>query len=186
MALPAGLIAAAKNPVVQTVGLAGVGGLYNLISPDKQKQIMRGVLDDVALHQKGELRRSRGQFTAQEREQIMRQSEPQVNQVAANVASRGLGTSPAGAQIVAGAQQAPFQYAQQQAAESVPRTAQLLMNLSRGMSGNQQFHQLLGSISQSLQYMRESDAYGGPGQEPNNPTIIKAMQWLTGAFGGQQ
>ena len=180
MAAPAWLIAGAKNPVVQTVGLSLAGGIYDLINPDEQRQIQRQVLDDAAAFQRGLLRQSRGRFTAQEREAIRRNSEAQVNAVAGNVAQRGLGTSPAGAAIVAQAQQAPYFAATQQAASQIPAVTSMVSQLAQSMGGNRQFHQLLGSIGKSLSYLRESEAYSPKGQEDPDDIVRRVIEILTG------
>ena len=49
------------------------------------------------------------------RDRIRANAQPQLQQVSGSVASRGLGSSPAGAAITAGAEQAVFQNAQRQA-----------------------------------------------------------------------
>ena len=168
------------HPATITAGTAIAGGLYDLVNPNQARQIQRQVLDDAAAFQKGLLRQSRGRFTAQEREQIRRNSESQVNAVAGNVAQRGLGSSPAGAQIVANAQQAPFFAAQQAATQAVPAATSIVSQLAKSMQGNRQFHALLGSIAKSVSYLRESDTYSPAGQADDDALIRKVIEILTG------
>lgn len=169
-----------SHPATPIIGSAIAGGVYDLVNPNQQREILQRVLQDSAAYQRGVLRQSRGKFTAREREQIRRNSEQQVNAVAGNVAQRGLGSSPAGAAIVAQAQQAPFFAAQQAAHAAVPAATGTVAQLAQQMSGNRQFHQVLGSIGKSLSFLRESEAYSARGQEDPDTLVRKVIEILTG------
>ena len=95
-------------PYVATVG----GTIWESLFPDEAKKIQMQVLEDQKNFRRMLSRQARGVFTGSEREAIARGAEPTVNRVAGNVASRGLGGSGAGAQVIAEAQQAPFLQAQ--------------------------------------------------------------------------
>ena len=93
--------------------------IWESLFPDEAKKIQMQVLDDQKNFRRMLSRQSRGIFTGSERQMIMRGAEPTVNRIAGGVASRGLGGSGAGAQIVAQAQQAPFLQAQTAATQAL-------------------------------------------------------------------
>ena len=95
------------------------GGVYNAFNPDEQKQIMLDVLADMRGNRAKLLRQARGKFTGQEREEIRAGAEPGLNQLAGNLAQRGLGTSGAGAQVMAQAQVQPYTQARRDAGEQL-------------------------------------------------------------------
>ena len=95
-------------PYVATVG----GTIWESLFPDEAKKIQMQGLEDQKNFRRMLSRQARGVFTGSEREAIARGAEPTVNRVAGNVASRGLGGSGAGVQVIAEAQQAPFLQAQ--------------------------------------------------------------------------
>ena len=108
---------AAQNPEI-SIPVATTA--YRFFFPDKQKELMNEVLESQTNFRDMLARHAYGNFTATEREQIQAAAEPQVNQIAGGVAARGLGTSGAGAQVIAQAQQAPIQQAQRNALQALP------------------------------------------------------------------
>lgn len=109
------LLGSKWGPLVVQGGLTGVSALYGAIAPSKARELQEEVIDGYRDLRKTAQRQARGQFTPQENEQMRAAAQPQLQQVAGSVASRGLGSSPAGAAITAGAEQEVFQNAQRQA-----------------------------------------------------------------------
>lgn len=101
------------------IGLPIAGGLYNTIFPNKVKQIQMEVIDSMRDRRKRLVRMARGNFTPAERQDIRKGAEPGLNRLAGNLAQRGLGTSGAGAQVMAQAQVQPFTEAQANAEQMV-------------------------------------------------------------------
>lgn len=98
------------------------GGLYNKIFPNKIKQIQMEVIDGMRDRRKRLARMARGDFTGAERSDIERAAEPGLNRLAGNLAQRGLGTSGAGAQVMAQAAVQPYTQAQQGAEQALVQT----------------------------------------------------------------
>ena len=98
--------------ILTTAGAPIVGGLYNAIFPNKIKQIQMEVIDSMQDRRRRLARMARGDFTGAEREEIARGAEPGLNKLAGNIAQRGLGTSGAGAQVMAQAATEPYTQAQ--------------------------------------------------------------------------
>lgn len=96
------------HPLVIQGGIAAAGGLYRMIHPDKQRQLQMDVLKDMRSHQRRLQRMARGNFRGDEREDIRRAAAPGLNRLAGNLAQRGLGTSGAGAQVLADASVRPY------------------------------------------------------------------------------
>ena len=125
----------ASNPWIIPTATSAASSLFRAINPDRQAQIRDNVINSQINFRDRLARRAFGEFTPSDREQIAQAAEPQVNQIAAGVAARGLGGSGAGAQVIRQAQQAPFQQAQQQAVHALPvydqailGSANMLMN----------------------------------------------------------
>ena len=179
-----GLQAAAEHPVIRTAALSAAGGIYNLINPDRAREIQMSVLDSTTQYRDDLARKARGTFTPAETQQISAGAEPQVNRVAGNVASRGLAYSGAGGQIVAQAQQAPFTRAQTQAAAELPTINQQLFGMGSALAGDASFFDDLAAISQSFAYLNDEDK-----DDPTNnndeidPTIEDAVDILSNALG---
>lgn len=96
-------------------GLSGVSALYGAIAPNCGRELQNEIVEGYRSLRKTVQRQARGQFTPSERSAIRSSAQPHLQQVAGSVASRGLGSSPAGASIAA-AEQAVFSNAQQLAA----------------------------------------------------------------------
>ena len=117
MAASVGALLAGKwGPLIVKGGLTGVSALYGAISPNRGKELQDEIIEGYRELRSTAQRQARGQFTPTEREQMRTAAQPQLQQVAGSVASRGLGSSPAGAAITAGAEQAVFANAQRLAA----------------------------------------------------------------------
>ena len=143
-----------SNPEA-TLAIAQTGNtLLQHIKPDRRKELVDDVLNSQTQFRDRLARQAFGNFTAAERQQIQAAAEPQVNQVAANVARRGLGTSGAGAQIIAQAQQAPFLHAQQNAMGFLP-VANTALLASSQMLGTDMVGPILGSLQKKLALLNE-------------------------------
>lgn len=108
-------LAGKYGPLAVQGGLTGVSALYGAIGPNRAQELQEEVLEGYRELRSTAQRQARGKFTLQEREQMRATAQPQLQKVAGSVASRGLGSSPAGAAIAAGAEQEVFQNAQRQA-----------------------------------------------------------------------
>ena len=117
------LLASKWGPLVVQGGLTAAGGLYGAIAPNRARELQDEILEGYSEMRRTTQRQARGQFTPSERTMIRDAAQPQLQQVAGSVASRGLGSSPAGAAITAGAEQAVFTNAQRLAAQQ-----QLIVN----------------------------------------------------------
>ena len=108
-------LAGKYGPLAVQGGLTAASALYGAITPNRAQELQEEVLEGYRELRSTAQRQARGQFTTQEREQMRADAQPQLQKVAGSVASRGLGSSPAGAAITAGAEQAVFTNAQRQA-----------------------------------------------------------------------
>lgn len=160
------------------IGTTLISGLNRWINPDRARELQMDVLDSQTQFRDMLARQAFGNFTAAERQQIAGATEPQVNQVAANVARRGLGGSGAGAQIISQAQQRPFEVAQQQALRALPGANQSLLRSSQLLMDDGSFFDDLGAIARDLAL---ATAAGDDTSE-----ILEAIQLLHAAMGGPQ
>ena len=110
------LLASKWGPLVVQGGLSGVSALYGAIAPNRGRELQNEVVEGYRELRQTAQRQARGQFTPAERSEIRSSARPQLQQVSGSVASRGLGSSPAGASIAAAAEQSVFSNAQQLAA----------------------------------------------------------------------
>lgn len=146
----------ALNNPQSVLAVAQVGNsLYRHINPDRRTELINDTLNSQTQFRDMLARQAFGNFTAAERQQIQAANEPQVNQVAANVSSRGLGTSGAGAQIITQAQQAPLQFAQQNAMQALPGANQNLLASSQYLAKNDTVGQLLSSLQGKLALLND-------------------------------
>lgn len=128
----------------------GANTLYKYINPDRRTQLINDVLESQTQFRDTMARQAFGNFTAAERQQIQAAAEPQVNQIAGNVAARGLGTSGAGLQVISKAQQAPFQHAQQNAMANLSGANQSLLNMANFLPQGDAVTNLLGSLQKKV------------------------------------
>ena len=154
MPVPAALKTAGSwiknNPESWPLLTSAVSSLYRFIRPDRQRELQKDVLESQTQFQEMLARQAFGNFSAAERQQIAAAAEPQVNQVAANVSSRGLGTSGAGAQIIAQAQQRPFEVAQQQAMQALSGANATLLQGSQYLLDDNSFFDDIVAIAKLL------------------------------------
>ena len=148
------------------------------ISPDRQMQIYEKVLQSQIDYRNTLLQRAYGHFTPADVQDIQRSAEPAVNAIAQGVAARGLGTSPAGAQIIAEAQQRPFTQAQQQAQAQLPQWDMMIMQNAQALMGDPSFFSDIDSIVQLLIEEFDED----PETKENDPEYRKQVEsvfnWL--------
>ena len=180
MAIPAALVALGKwalaNPQWSIpIGTTLISGLNRWINPDRARELQMDVLDSQTQFRDMLARQAFGNFTAAERQRIAAAAEPQVNQVAANVARRGLGGSGAGAQIISQAQQRPFEVAQQQALRALPGVNASLMRGSQLLMDDGSFFDDLGAIARDLALATEAG--------DDTSEILEAIQLLHAAMG---
>lgn len=183
MAVPAALVALGKwalaNPQWSVpIGTTLISGLNRWINPDRARELQMDVLDSQTQFRDMLARQAFGNFTAAERQQIAGAAEPQVNQVAANVARRGLGGSGAGAQIIAQAQQRPFEVAQQQALQALPGANQSLLQGSQLLMDDGSFFDDLGAIARDLALATEAG--------DDTSELVEAIKMLYGAMGSPE
>lgn len=153
--------------------------LYRWIKPDRARQLQMDVLNSQTQFRDMLARQAFGNFTAAERQQIAAAAEPRVNQVAANVARRGLGGSGAGAQIISQAQQRPFEVAQQQALRALPGMNASLLRGSQLLMDDGSFFDDLGAIARDLALASEETGDG-------TSEILEAIQLLHAAMGSPE
>ena len=113
-----------------------------------------------------------------EMREIREGAEPQTNRVAGNVAQRGLGTSGAGAAVVAEAQQAPFDAAQEAAAQEVSRANETAFNLASLLIDSDSFNEDLGAVVKNLTVLE--DLLGDP--DPVVDGVFSTLQSLYEEF----
>ena len=170
---------ALANPQVSIpIATSLASSLYRFIRPDRAQQLQEDVLQSQTEFRDRLARQAFGNFTAAERQQIAAAAEPQVNQVAANVARRGLGGSGAGAQIISKAQQRPFEVAQQQALRALPGMNAFLLRGSQMLMDDGSFFDDLGAIARDLTLATEAG--------DDTSEILEAIQLLHTAMGSPQ
>ena len=157
----------------------GVRAIKNFIAPDRQMQIFTDVLAAQTEFRNTLARRAIGKLTPREVEEIQAQGENQVNAVAANVASRGLGSSPAGAEIIADAQGQVFSQARQEAAAALPTYDTLISQSARQlMASDNSFNEDLTAIVRMLTAELDEDP-----EARNDPELIASVQAIWEALG---
>lgn len=170
---------ALENPSVSIpVATTLASSLYRFIRPDRARELQADVLESQTQFRDMLARRAFGNFTAAERQQIAGASEPQVNQVAANVARRGLGGSGAGAQIISEAQQRPFEVAQQQALRTLPGINASLLRGSQLLMDDGSFFDDLGAIARDLALATEAG--------DDTSELVEAIKMLYEAMGSRE
>lgn len=130
---------------------AGIRGLYSLISPDRQSELLAEVLEGQTAFRNALARRAFGKMTPAETQEVKRGAEGQVNAVAGTVASRGLGSSAAGAEVVADAQQDAFAQARQEALAALPAHDQaIFQNVQSLFESDTSFNEDLSAVIKLL------------------------------------
>ena len=136
------------NPLLILGGLSAAGSIYNRINPDEATEIQKSVLRDMQARRLRMSRQARGKFTGAEREDIMNAAEPGLNQLAGNLAQRGLGTSPAGGQILGQASVQPFVQARQFAETELGRANMQALDASQLLAADDSFFDDIEGIAQ--------------------------------------
>ena len=150
------LLASQYGPLVVQGGLAGLSALKGAISPDHAKALQQEVIQGQRMRLDEVRRQARGQFTPQEREQHRAAAGPMLQQVAGSVASRGLGSSPAGAAITAGAEQQVFNQAQLRAQQQEHIVNRDAFDAAQSMANrDESFYEDLAGIARALQMIRQ-------------------------------
>ena len=180
MPAPAALAVAGKwalaNPQVSIpIATSLASSLYRFIRPDRARELQEDVLQRQTEFRDRLARQAFGNFTSAERQAIAGAAEPQVNQVAANVARRGLGGSGAGAQIISEAQQRPFEVAQQQALRALPSINASLLRGSQLLMDDGSFFDDLGAIARDLALATEAG--------DDTSELVEAIKMLYEAMG---
>ena len=149
---------------------------YDYFTNRKLRELQEEVLDQQVQFNNDLARRARGKFTSAEIAQIRRDSAPQVNAVAGNIAARGLGTSPAGAALVNQAIQAPFTAVQQAAVSTYPGSLASLSgtidNRLASLSNDRFFNDALKTISENYKVLK---GFEGPDKDPNVATAVNQL-----------
>lgn len=107
----------AANPylALAQIGLPLLGHVWDQFTESPREKLEKEILQ-ARRERLGDLRRqAKGQFTASQREGILRANAPVMERVATNLAMRGIEGSGAAGQLLTEAEQAPFFQAQQQA-----------------------------------------------------------------------
>lgn len=136
------------NPLLVLGGLSAAGSIYNRINPDEATEIQKSVLRDIQARRLRMSRMARGKFTGSEREDIMNAAEPGLNQLAGNLAQRGLGTSGAGGQLMAQASVQPFVSARQFAEQELGRADMQALDASQLLAADDSFFDDIEGIAQ--------------------------------------
>ena len=160
---------------VTAVALFNIGSsIYESLFPDEAKKIQMQVLEDQKNFRRMLSRQSRGIFTGSERQMIVRGAEPTVNRVAGGVASRGLGGSGAGAQIVAEAQQAPFLQAQDSATQALSGANTKAFAMASQLVGDDSYYNDLSSLVSDIVQL------SAPTENGETPEVDPELDGLLG------
>ena len=168
-----------------TTALSVGKSVFDYFSNSKLREIQNETLD-LRRQYVGDLqRRARGRFTDTELQEIRMQSQPYLTQVSGNVASRGLGQSPAGARVVGEAQARPFQQARQESQTALTQLGPALAGLDQAIAGRMpqgdpQFGQLLSQIASKYVQLSQSPYDPNDGGASNSWDVInRASAFLT-------
>ena len=162
------------GPLLIHGGLTGLAALRGAIAPDRARQLQEEVLEGYQVRREAAQRQARGEFTPTEREGLRMAAQPALQRVAGSIASRGLGSSPAGAAIAAQAEQAVFSTAQQRAAQTEQIINRDAFNAATSLANrDSSFYEDLQGIARALQTIR------GLKERPDQ----RAMDTLGSAFG---
>lgn len=143
--------AAIANPHISIpIATSLASSLYRFFSPDEAKRLQDETIEGMTQFRDRLARHAFGEFSVSDIESIQRSSQPQVNQVAAGVSTRGLGQSGAGGQIIAEAQQRPFTEAREEALRVLPQADANLFQASRQLLNDNSFMDDIVAISKLL------------------------------------
>lgn len=172
------LLASKWGPLAVQGGLSGLAAIYGAISPNRARELQDEVIEGYRERRAVAQRQARGQFTPAERQDIRTAAQPQLQQVAGSVASRGLGSSPAGAAITSQAEQRVFTNAQQMAqAQQSIIDREAFDAASRMMQVDAGFFEDIQALASMYAQIR---AHGGQ----VDPVIDQAVRGALGLEGG--
>ena len=132
--------------------LAGGSFLLDTFSKNPYEDVVNQAFQGIIDQRNESLRRSRGEWTPQEMQEIRRSG--RVAGIASNVAQRGFGTSPAGVKQISDAQQQAFLDAQATATRMLPALNQQIFQIGQDFIGDTSFTQDLGDVIQGLVELR--------------------------------
>ena len=178
--LPAAAAFVSANPWVIPAATSVASAAYRAITPDRQAELREGVLNSQLMFRDQLARRAFGDFTESDRQQIMQANEPQVNQIASGVARRGLGGSGAGAQVIAQAQQRPFDVAQQQALRALPAFDAQVSGSMQALMGDNSFFEDLQATAALITEELDKDNEEGKETDPETTRQIYNLWKLLG------
>ena len=166
-------------------GTAAIGAglqVYDYIKNADLRRIQNEVMTESAAFNKDLLRRARGKFTSAELAQIQQANAPALRAISGNVTAR-LGDSPAGASIIAQAQQQTVFNAQQQATAGA-------LGLRGGGSGTMPqpntLFKSLGEIAAAYKMLKNMNTRGSDSVEAQyDPTIENAIDIINKNMSGQ-
>lgn len=168
-----------KHPATHQLLITAGSGLYNSINPNRARDIQLEVLGDMQEQRRRMHRMSRGEFTGAEREQIASAAEPGLNKLAGNVAQRGMGTSAAGAQVLADASVAPYASARENADRALVSADAALMEALSGFPADNSFFDDLGAAVQAYHTYRGIRGLGDRDEDPDeDPLVGGTLKWL--------
>ena len=167
-----GAIATVGLPILAEVGM----GIYDRIRNSDLRRVQDDVFNQQIQFNADLQRRARGKFTESELATIKGNAEPQINAVAGNVSARLGASSPAGAALIAQAQQAPINAAMQAATGQYGAS---MANLAATVKGH------LGSMSGDKSFIEDLTAALGAYQrlksKPDaDPDVMNALRLLSG------
>ena len=166
------------NPWVVQSALTGTAALYSAINPNRAMELQNEVLEGYRQLRQDTARQARGQFTPAEGEQLRAAAQPELQRVSGTVASRGLGTSPAGAQILADAEQSVFSRAQQMATMQQHVVNREAFSVASSLANrDESFIEDLAGTARAIQRLRAM------GAEPD-PQAVGALESAFGLQGG--
>ena len=168
-----------KHPATHKLLIMAGSGAYNAINPNRARDVQLEVLQDMTQNRNRLARQARGQFTGAEREQIATGAEPALNQLSGNLAQRGIGTDPAGAQLMAEAQVTPYAMAQQNAGNMLVSADAALMDALSGFPADNSFFDDLGATVQAYHTYRGIRGLGEMDDDPDDdPVVGDTLKWL--------
>lgn len=168
------------NPYV-TAGLAGLkvaGGLFDYFHTSDQEERLQGIYDDLWERRRRLMDESQGIFSSARQQQILEGNEGQLNAVSAQLAAAGLGTSGAGASVLAEVTSDTFRQAQQDAFAQLDVTEKNIITIGEKLAS--EIPSLGGIFSNLLQGVA---ALGGAESVPEIADFMKLIG-LTGEMDG--
>lgn len=162
---------------------SGASAIYRSLNPSRAMQIRDKVLNSQLEMRDMIARRAFGPLTPQDVADIREGGEAHVQAVAGNVASRGLGTSPAGAQVVSEAQQNVFAQARREAQSQLPiLDNQVLASANAQLMNDSSFVEDLGQVASLIAQELQEDPAAAT--DPELMSIVRQIYDLVVASRG--